>query len=87
MIVAILHGLIVFVAALLADVVWARYTISVAAHAPRLAAIWATFIILIGVVNIDAYIASRWFVIPAAAGAAVGTYYTVRHAERRKAEA
>lgn len=78
------HAILVFGTACVADVFWARWSIeSAKKHAGR-AAFWGAWIVLIGVVNIDAYIDSRWYVIPAALGAALGTYVAVRRPDRQE---
>ncbi len=73
-----LHAALVFISAAVLDWVWAFYTREVARVRPVHAAAWAIAIILCGVVSIDALIDSRWFVIPQAAGAGLGTYLAVR---------
>jgi hypothetical protein len=75
-----LHASVVFLSSLIADVVWAKYTLATTAHHPLFSSLWAAAIIGIGVVSIDAYISSRLYVLPSAAGGALGTYLTVLHA-------
>jgi hypothetical protein len=41
-------------------------------------------ILLIGIVSIDAYIASRLYVVPAAVGGGIGTYWTVKREKRKR---
>lgn len=74
------RSVIVFAAVGVGDVVWARWAIAAAARRPMPAAWWAVGIITLGVVAVDAYIRSRWYVVPAAAGAGVGTFVAVRGA-------
>jgi hypothetical protein len=81
-----LHAPIVFVVAAVGDWVWAHWTLTVNAKRPLAAAWWAAAIVLVGIVSIDAYITSRLYVIPVAAGCAVGTYWTVKR-ERTRDEA
>lgn len=60
------------------DVAWARYTASVALQKRTEASFMASFIILLtGTVTIS-YTTDMWMLIPAALGAFVGTYVTVR---------
>lgn len=72
-----------FVSALVADVIWARWSIETSHHRPLPAAIAAVGIIIVGVINIDAYITSRWYAVPAAVGAGLGTYFTVLKEKKR----
>lgn len=76
------HAVFVFLIAAFSDAVWARYTLAVGKHSALASAMWAIGIIATGVVSIDAYIDSRWYVLPVGAGAAIGTYLTVLHAKR-----
>ena len=74
----------VFAAAFVTDIVWARYTLEVGAHRAVHAGLWAAGIVVCTLISVEAYIASPWYVVPTAAGAALGTYATVRHAARVK---
>lgn len=69
---------LVFVTAAVLDVFWARYTLRVAEKNARASAGWAALIYLPNALSIPAIVASRFYVIPLALGAAVGTYLTVR---------
>lgn len=77
------HALLVFLAAVILDVAWARYTLTVTKHHAWAAVFWSTTIVVMGWIGIDSYILSPWYVIPAALGAAVGTYFTITHAKRK----
>jgi hypothetical protein len=79
----ILEFIGVFTAAAIADVVWARWSIATSQlHALR-SAVWGVLIILLGAISIFAYSVSAWFLIPAAMGGFVGTYFSVLHAKRK----
>lgn len=72
----------VFFAAIACDITWARYTLTVSAHKAFEASLWSVLIMLSGAVNIVAIAGDPWFIAPAAMGAFVGTYYTIKHARR-----
>lgn len=67
-----LHYLLVFVAYTALDIVWARYTITLAAKAPS-AMIWAAIIPVLGGYVVIEYTQNPWLLLPVAAGAVVGT--------------
>jgi hypothetical protein len=77
------HAFVVFLAAILLDVVWAQYTIAIARLHKFQAAGWAVGIVVCGLVNVDAYIASRWYVVPAALGGGIGTFVAIHLKEGR----
>lgn len=79
------HAVIVALSAGVADIIWAQWSIHTSRLSPARSAIAAIGILLIGIVSIDAYIASRLYVVPAAVGGGIGTYWTVKR-ERRKRE-
>ncbi len=66
--------IVVFLSVALADLAWTRYNMSVSRSAPFSAASWSTVIVLLGAVTFMGYAEDRWLVIPAGAGAWVGTY-------------
>ena len=70
--------LAVFSAAAVNDVVWTKYIAAVSGHKALAAGLWATGTILLGAFGIVSYTADHFALIPAAAGAFVGTYFTVR---------
>lgn len=74
---SVARALLVAVSAFAADVTWARYTLSVARLKAGASAVWAAGIIALGAVSVDAYVDSMWYLVPAAVGAATGTYVTV----------
>lgn len=76
------HAVIVFLSALFADVAWAHYTMATASKKAKLSALWAGGIILLGAINVEAYIVSPWYIAPAFAGAVIGTYIAVRREEK-----
>lgn len=82
----IFQGLIVYVAALVADVLWAKYTVNAAKKKALLAAAWGALIPVAGAVSVISYVESGWFLIPYVAGCFTGTYYAVDH-EKRKDQA
>lgn len=68
----------VFLAVLVADWLWARYTIAAAARLQVPAAGFSALIVLAGGVTTVALTHSAWYLIPAALGAFVGTWLAVR---------
>lgn len=68
----------VFAAGVMLDVVWARYTIAVQARRAVVAATFAAAILLFGAVGVTAYVDDPIYLVPAIAGAFVGTYLAVR---------
>lgn len=81
----LLHAIIVAISAGVADVIWAQWSINTSRLNPFKSALTAIGILLIGIVSIDAYIASRLYVIPAAIGGGLATYVSVLR-EKRKHE-
>ena len=70
----------VFLAMMITDIMWAKYTLAVAFLNPFLAGIYSAVIILMGAVTVVAYVEDRYMLIPAMLGAFVGTYYTIKRA-------
>jgi hypothetical protein len=66
-------ALVVFTAAALADIAWARYVGLVAERKRWLASLWAGALFAIGSVPVMGYTEHRWLIIPAVCGAVVGT--------------
>lgn len=73
--------LAVFIATLLADVFWAKWTTAVARQDPFWAGIHAALIILAGGFTIVEYTNNHWLLIPAMLGAYCGTYFVVKNAQ------
>lgn len=71
----------IFLVNTLLDIVYAKYTMAVQRRDASHAAHWATAIILIGGVSIISYTHNPILILPAAAGAWVGTWYTVGKAK------
>lgn len=65
---------IVFLAAFFLDVAWAIYTRHVVAHNAGWATLWTGVVMLLSGFNVIIYTEDHWLLIPAAAGAALGTY-------------
>ena len=70
--------LAVFVISALADMAWAIYTRHVVLHHAVPAAVWSAIIMLIVGFNTIAYTENHWLIVPAVAGAFVGTYVAVK---------
>ncbi len=66
--------LIAFLAMFATDAAWSLYVAAVAAGAALAASGWAVALFLLGAVAIIGYTRDRWLLIPAAAGAFLGTY-------------
>jgi hypothetical protein len=68
----------VFVAMAATDYLYAVWSASVTAKHPGMAALYSVGIILCSAFTITEYVHNPWLVIPAATGAAVGTYIAVK---------
>lgn len=68
----------VFLAVGGADVCWTKYMQHVATAEPFTAAMWSAGIVAIGSISVMAYVNDPLYLIPAALGAFVGTYFSVR---------
>jgi hypothetical protein len=73
-----------FFAALVLDVVFALYTIFVIKKRALAAANMSLLTYLLGALGIVSYVNNKWYVIPLALGAFIGSYITVRHEASRK---
>ena len=73
-----IQALIVFSAAALGDILWARYISHAAKGNRRGAAMWAAGMYLTGALVVVDYTANHWLLAPAVAGAFVGTAIGVR---------
>jgi hypothetical protein len=76
--VILLQALAVFAAVFVADLAWARYTVSVAAGRRQPAAAWSAAIVVLGAVSLIGYAHNPLLVLPAAAGAYLGTWVAMR---------
>jgi hypothetical protein len=69
--------LAIFLIVALTDIVWARY-ISCAAQGKRLGgSVYAVIITLMGGFTMTSYVHDLWLLVPAGAGAFVGTYLII----------
>jgi hypothetical protein len=82
---AVTKWLIIFFAMTALDFVYARYTLAVARKAKLVASNYSILIILITGFSVIEYTKDPMLLIPAAAGAWVGTYLGMRLHEKRKA--
>lgn len=73
---------LVFLAVAALDFVWARYTKYVNDGKPVHAGISAIIIMVLGGTAVIGYTSDPWLLIPAGAGAFVGTYGAVRWGEK-----
>lgn len=71
------HAVVVFLTIAISDIVWAFYLKAVHRVNRFNAAVMASLIIVMSVISIDAYIDSRFYAVPAVAGAFVGTFFAV----------
>ena len=78
------HALLVFIVSAIADVTWAQWTLNANKHRAFAAAAWGVGIVVLGAVNVDAYVRSLWYVVPSAAGAFIGTYWIVLRENNNK---
>lgn len=72
------HWALAFAALVLVDVVWALYVKALAAKKAATSAFWSVFIYLIGSSVMLKLVEDPNLLIPACAGAFVGTYIAVR---------
>jgi hypothetical protein len=72
-------SLLVFFAVAIVDVFWTRYFQATAEKKATQAGIFSSFIILFGAISTRAYVHDGWLIIPAALGAYLGTYLTVKY--------
>ena len=71
------HAL-VFGAVAIADAMWTRYTLAVSGHHAYEAAIYSALIVVVGGFVTLSYVKDRRYLLPAALGAFLGTYLSVR---------
>jgi hypothetical protein len=67
-----------FLAMLVADWMWTKYIRATAEHRPVRAGLYSAAIVITGGVITMAVIASPWYLLPASAGAFVGTWWAAR---------
>jgi hypothetical protein len=80
------HTLLTFVAMFALDYVFARYTAEVTNRAPALAGLWAVLIVFSNSIVVTNYVANFWMVLPAGAGAFLGTWLAVERDRRKNLE-
>ena len=68
-----------FFVMILLDVVWARYTKTVADGKSWQAACYAVGIMLGGAVTVIGYMSDPWMLIPLVLGSFLGTFFTVKY--------
>jgi hypothetical protein len=73
-----LHALVVFVVVAIADVCWARYTAACARGSRWYAAGWSVSLYWLGSISVMSYTADHRLILPALAGAFVGTAIGVK---------
>ena len=66
-------AVLIFLAYVVLDIVWARYTIDLGTKHP-LAMLWAPIIPVLGGYVVIEYVENPWMLAPVALGAIVGTY-------------
>ena len=77
----ILYAALVFVAMTLLDFVYAEYTKAAADRAALKASMWAAGILPFNFVVVTGYIEVWWMVIPACAGAWLGTKLSIKYGD------
>ncbi len=68
---------LVFTALFVLDYIWARYTVAVGDQLAVRAAVYATAIMALNGYAAIGYTQNPWLLIPAAAGAFIGTYFAI----------
>ena len=76
--------LIVFVAMIVVDFMWARYLVTATAGKAMQSALWSVGIILSNALVVIEYTASHWMILAAAAGSFVGTYVSVKYKKKEE---
>lgn len=71
-------AVLVFLCTTTSDFIWAKYIKAVNDKKALVAAGWSASIILIGGITIVSYVEVHWLVVPAALGAFLGTFLSVR---------
>lgn len=70
---------LVFLSTFFADVAWAKYFLAIAEKQSIRSAAWSAALILLGGITVIGYTENKWMIVPAALGAFIGTWWTVRH--------
>lgn len=69
---------LVFASAFAASAMWARWHLTTTARNAVQSSLWDMGILALGAVTVDAYIHSRWYVVPVVTGGGLGNYMAVR---------
>lgn len=77
------NSLIVFTGVFALDFAWAKYNIATAEKRILKSSIYSVAIYLLSAVVIMQYVENHWLLIPASAGAFLGTGYSVWHEKRK----
>lgn len=77
-----MEGFKLFCLVFLMDVIWTRLTQATVARAPGVAAAWSTSLYLLSTYAVYSVIHDLWLLIPAAAGAYLGTYVAVKRSTK-----
>lgn len=70
----LIHALIVFIAAVVADICWGRYTIHMSRKHRHRASLWSVGIAINGLVGTVSVVENHLYVIPFAVGCYLGTF-------------
>jgi len=73
----IIQWIIVFVAYVLLDIIWAEYTKAIASKKRLTASSWAAIIPIMSTILLVAFISNMWLLSAAAFGAFVGTWISM----------
>lgn len=82
-----LMWLFIFVLNIVIDVTWAKFTINANRLNAHGASAWSVAIVALGGWSVISYVQDPWLLIPAAAGAYIGTWLTIdfqRFMDRKK---
>lgn len=71
--------LVVFVAMVVVDFMWARYLVTATAGKAMQSALWSIGIVLSNGLVVIEYTTSHWMILAAAVGSFVGTYVSVKY--------
>lgn len=77
-----LESIKLFCLLFLMDVIWTRLTQATVARAPGVAAAWSTSLYLLSTYAVYSVIHDLWLLVPAAAGAYLGTYVAVKWSKK-----
>jgi hypothetical protein len=72
-------AVIVFVVMFALDIAWARYTMSASKEKEIEASVWASLILVFSSIVTIGYVSNPWLILPAVAGAFVGTYVGIKY--------